>query len=186
MYKWQSQESSKPCRAQTVSKLMKTQGCLVPSDYTLMRTQVWVWFHFCQWIPCNSPNSSKLKQESDRRKERISRTVWSEEGGWLTSEEGWSDGSLGERGRETAGGELEGVGHPSLTLRSFVYLQRASPALPLVTWNQYLIKVEQGRLIWKNLSSGGLETSVPLGVPISVTDLSLSSLSSALLQLHNN
>lgn len=60
-----------------------------------------------------------------------------------------------ENGKENSRIELEGASHPSLTFRSLVYLQRAGTALPLVMWNQYLIKAELGRLIGTDLSSGG-------------------------------
>lgn len=63
---------------------------------------------------------------------------------------------LSENGKENSRIELEGVGHPSLTFRSLVYLQRAGTALPLVMWNRYLIKVELGRLIGTDLSSGSV------------------------------
>lgn len=70
----------------------------------------------------------------------------------------WRDGLMAQWGREEE--EQQGwagrVSHPSLTFRSLVYLQKAGTALPLVMWNQYLIKAELGRLIGTDLPSGGL------------------------------
>lgn len=68
--------------------------------------------------------------------------------------ERWSDGSLREEEEGKQQGCAGRVSHPSLTFRSLVYLQRAGTALPLVMWNQYLIKAELGRLIGTDLPSG--------------------------------